>query len=168
MSHTTHPDAVASGAESLIIERHFDAPREWVWRAWTEPARCKQWWGPKDFTTPHCEMDVREGGKYLYCMRSPEGRDYWGTGTYLEVVPFERLVYTDAFADAEGNPVPASHYGMDGDWPLEMRVTVTFEDAGAGTRLVLRHEGLPAGAMRDMTGDGWRESFDKLAKFVRA
>jgi uncharacterized protein YndB with AHSA1/START domain len=96
-------------------------------------------------------------------MRSPEGRDLWGTGVYREIVPPERLVMTDSFADKEGNVVPASHYGMSGDWPLELLVTVTFEDVGSKTRMTLRHEGIPAGKMSEDTKAGWNESFDKLA-----
>src|SRR5206468_10783553 len=60
----------------LVLARMFDAPRERVWKAWTEPAEVKRWWGPKDFTVPSCKIDLRVGGTYLYCMRSPEGRDY--------------------------------------------------------------------------------------------
>src|SRR3712207_5988559 len=97
-------------SNELVITRTFDAPRELVWRAWTEPEHFNRWWGPKDFAAPNSQMDVRVGGKYLYCMRSPDGQDYWGTGTYREVVPMERLVYTDSFADEQGNVVAASHY----------------------------------------------------------
>jgi len=73
---------------------------------------------------------------------------------------------TDSFADEEGNIVPASHYGMSGDWPLEMLVTVTFQDHNGKTKLTLKHTGLPAGKNRDMAGAGWNESFDKLAEYL--
>jgi uncharacterized protein YndB with AHSA1/START domain len=151
---------------ALVIERIFDAPREMIWTAWTEPDRFMRWWGPKDFTCPHSEIDLRVGGKYLFCMRGPVGsdfdKDFWGTGVYREIVPPERLVYTDSFADEHGNVVPASHYGMS-DMPLEMLVTVTFEDLGGKTRMTLRHEGIPAGPDREGAGQGWSQSFDKLA-----
>jgi uncharacterized protein YndB with AHSA1/START domain len=97
----------------------FDAPRELVWKAWTDPERMQRWWGPKHFTAPVWKIDLRAGGVYLYCMRSPEGQDYWSTGVYREIVDPERIVCTDSFADEKGNPVPASHYGMGEDWPLE-------------------------------------------------
>ena len=85
-------------------------------------------------------------------MRSPEGQDFWGTGVYREIIPLERIVYVDAFADEHGNTVPPSHYGMGDDWADELLVTVTFEDFEQGkTRLTLRHTGIPAGQMRDMT-----------------
>jgi uncharacterized protein YndB with AHSA1/START domain len=96
-------------------------------------------------------------------MRSPDGQDYFSTGVFREIVPMSRLVYTDSFADASGNVVPASHYGMPGELPLEMLVTVTFEAVGGKTRMTLRHAGLPAGEHGEMASAGWNESFDKLA-----
>ncbi|MHC1754138.1 MAG: SRPBCC domain-containing protein [Methanosarcina sp.] len=154
------------GERELVITRIFDAPRELVWKAWTDPERVKRWWGPKDFTSPVSKIDLRVGGSYLNCMRSPEGEDYWSAGVYREIVEPERIVYTDSFSDAEGNLVPASHYGMSGDWPLELLVTVTFEEYEGKTRLTLRHVGIPAGENRDMAKAGWNESFDKLAEYL--
>jgi len=154
------------GQQELVITRVFDAPRELVWQAWTDPEMFTKWWGPKDYTTPHCEIDLRVGGKFLNCMRSSEGQDIWSTGIYREIVPLERIVCTDSFADEKGNVVPASHYGMSGDVPLEMLVTVTFEDLDGKTKMTLRHEGLPAGEMSDGASTGWSESFDKLAELL--
>ncbi|MCI0616974.1 SRPBCC domain-containing protein [bacterium] len=148
----------------LVITRVFDAPRELVWKAWTEPERLKGWWGPKNFTAPVSKIDLRVGGKYLSCMRSPEGQDYWSTGVYREIVPPEKLVFTDSFADEKGNVVSASQYGMGDDWPLELLVTVLFEEFQGKTKMTLRHVGLPAGEFSDMTNSGWNESFDKLAE----
>ena len=151
----------------LVIERVFDAPREAGWKAWTEPEQVMLWWGPKGYTCPACKMDFRVGGVYLYCMRSPEGQDYWGTGVFREIVPLARIVFSDSFADEHGNVVPATHYEMEEDMPLEMLVTVTFEDVGGKTRMTLRHEGIPAGESRDGAGAGWNESFDKLAESLK-
>ena len=123
--------------------------------------------GPAPFTAPSIRMDLRVGGSYLFCMRSPEGKDFWSTGVFQEVVPNERLVYTDHFADEEGRVVPATQYGLSGDFPLEMRVTVTFEEHGGKTKLTLRHAGLPAGEMSRLTGAGWNSSLDKLAEGFR-
>lgn len=103
------------------------------------------------------------GGKYLACMRWPDGRDNRSTGVYREIVPPERLVYTDSFSDEKGNVVSAAHYGLDGDY-REMLVTVTLEDLRGKTKLTLRHEGIPVGAGQDGANVGWRESLDKLAK----
>ena len=157
--------ATAQGA--LVIERVFDAPRELVWKAWTDPEMVKRWWGPRDYTAPVAEIDFRVGGKSLNCMRSSEGQEIWSVGTYREIVPMERFVTTDSFADADGNVVPATHYGMPEDIPLEMLLTVEFEDLGDGrTKMTLRHEGLPAGEMKEGAGAGWNESFDKLAELL--
>jgi uncharacterized protein YndB with AHSA1/START domain len=161
-------DAPATSAQQeLVITRDFDAPRELVWKAWTEPEHMMRWWGPKGFTSPHCEIDFRVGGKWFSAMQSPEfneGRPIWGIGVYREIVPMERIVCTDSFADEHGNVVPATHYGMGADFPPEMLVTVTFEDLGGKTRMTLRHAGLPAGEMSDGAQQGWSESFDKLAE----
>lgn len=154
--------------QELVITRVFDAPRELVWKAWTEPDRLMQWWGPKGFTAPVCQIDLRVRGKYLNCMRSPEGKDYWSTGVYREIIPLERIVCTDSFADEHGNVVPATHYGMSPDFPLEMLVTVTFEEHEGNTTMTLRHAGFPPGQDQDMAEAGWNESFDKLAESLRA
>jgi uncharacterized protein YndB with AHSA1/START domain len=163
MKTETHADK----KPELVITRTFDAPRELVWKAWTDPERIKRWWGPKAFTAPVAQIDLRVGGKVLSCMRSPEGQDFWSTGVYRELVPNQRIVVSDSFADAEGNVVPASRYGLPGDFPLEMQVVVTFEAREGKTLMTLRHEGLPAGQMSEMTGQGWNESFDKLSESLR-
>ncbi len=152
--------------EEIIVKRIFDAPREIVWKAWTDPELTKRWWGPKNFTAPVSRIDLRVGGKYLNCMRGPDGKDYWSTGIYREILPPQRLVMTDSFADEKGNMVPASYYGMTGEWPLELLVTMTLEEAGGKTKMTLRHEGIPSGLMRELTETGWSESFDKLAESI--
>lgn len=150
----------------LIITRTFDAPRDLVWKAWTDPEHVMRWWGPQYFTSPVCKIDLRVGGKYLFCMRAPDGQDYYSTGVYQEIVPPERIVYTDNFADADGNVIPASTYGMSDEYG-ETLVTVTFEDAGGKTRMTLRHEGIPAGDMAENTEAGWSTSLDKLADSLK-
>jgi uncharacterized protein YndB with AHSA1/START domain len=147
----------------LVIVRTFNAPREAVWQAWTEPERVMRWWGPKGFTAPVCNIDFRVGGKYLSCMRSPEGQEFWSTGQYLEIVAPSLLVCTDSFADADGNVVPATHYNMGEDFPLELQIRVTFEGDDGITLMTLRHFGMPPGEMSDLCRTGWSESFDKLA-----
>ena len=80
----------------------------------------------------------------------------------------ERIVYTDSFSDEKGNHVPASNFGLEGEWPDELLVTVTFEDYGRNkTKFTLYHEGMPSAEMRDMTGEGWNGSFDKLEECLR-
>jgi uncharacterized protein YndB with AHSA1/START domain len=152
----------------LVITRVFDAPRELVWQAWTEPEMFMRWWGPTVVTTPAARIDLRVGGSCVACMRLPDGKDVWSTSTYREIVPPERLVMTDSFADENGNVVPASHYGMASGWPLELLITLTLEDLGGKTRLTLRHSGIAGVPAEDAGGmeQGWSESFDKLAALV--
>jgi len=152
-----------SDIPEVIITRVFDAPRQLVWRAWTDANHLARWWGPKDFTAPSIKLDLRVGGRYHWCMRAPDGKDYWTTGEFREIDPPEKLVYTDNFADAKGNIVSPKEYGMTGDWQYEMLVAVTLEDLGNRTRMTLKHTGLPRGEMTDMTVAGWNESFDKMA-----
>ena len=154
--------------QEIMIERVFDAPREQVWEAWTDPEQIKKWWGPKDFTAPSIRSDFREGGTYLWAMKSPDGQTYWSTGTFREIVPQERLVVTDSFADEEGNVVPPSKSGISGDHPLEARVTVTFEDVEGRTKLTLHYEGMALGEHRDMAEVGWNETLDKLEALVES
>jgi uncharacterized protein YndB with AHSA1/START domain len=161
------PPIGETASQDLVVTRIFDAPRELVWKAWTDPERMKLWWGPKDYTSPAWKIDLRVGGRYHACMRSPEGQEIWITGVYREIDPPSRLVYTDSFADDKGNVVAASQYGLGDDFPLEMLVTIVLEEHQGKTRMTLRHAGLPAGIMSEMTGSGWNELFDKLAEFLR-
>jgi len=165
MAESSNLTDKASG--EITITREFAAPRELVWKAWTDPDLLMRWWGPKDFSAPSIKIDLRVGGNYLYCMRSPEGQDYWSTGRFLEVEESARIVCTDSFADSAGNVVPASHYGMEGEMPLELRVELDFKESGGKTRFILRHLGMPAGRDRDLAVQGWNESLDKLAAVVR-
>ena len=162
------PEALITPPPDTIIriEREFDAPRDLVWMAWTTPDLIMRWWGPKGFTAPYCRISLRVGGSYLYAMRSPEGKDYWSTGFFHEVVPLERIVATDSFADEKGNVVPATAYGMSAAFPLEMLMTVTFEDKGGKTKLTLTHAGLPPGKDLEDAREGWNESLDKFAEVL--
>ncbi len=156
--------------KTIIIERTFNAPVERVWSAWTEPEEIKKWWGPEHFTCPVAEIDLREGGKFLYCMRGAMGpglpeQDFWSGGTFKEIVPMQKIVAMDHFADAEGNYVNASAVGMPGEWPDEMLVTTTFEDLGGKTKVTIVHEGHPP----EMAGNaelGWNSQLDKFAAIV--
>lgn len=159
-----------TGERAVIISRIFKAPRDRVWKAWSEPAQVMQWWGPKMFTSPSCKIDFRVGGKYLFCMRSDSGpeawlKGIWSTGVYKEIVPLEKIVCTDSFADEHGNVVPSTYYGMEG-FPMELEMQLILEEApGGNTGMTLKHLGLPP-QMREMCKAGWNESFDKLDKIL--
>jgi uncharacterized protein YndB with AHSA1/START domain len=157
---------VDESAKTLVITRIINAPLERVWRALTEPELIRQWWGPEHFTSPAAQVDFRVGGKYLFAMRDPEGKDYWSTGVYREIAPMERFVYTDSFADAAGNVISPAEYGMGDDFPVETTVAVELEDLGGRTRLTLTNTGMPRNEMFEMTRAGWSTSLDKLAQAV--
>ena len=150
----------------LIITRTFNASRELVWRSWTDTELVKRWWGPKIFTSPSCKIDFRVGGKYLFCMRSNSGpeiwqKGIWSTGVYKEIIPMEKIVFTDSFADEKGNVVSPTYYGME-NFPAELQVTLTFEAVEKGkTKMTLYHTGIPENMMEECR-TGWNESFDKL------
>lgn len=147
--------------KTILLKRAFTLPVETVWKAWTDPESMKKWYGPKGFTCHYAEIDLREGGKYLNCMKSEDGKEYWGTGTFKEIVPQRKLVYTDSFSDNKGNIIPASDLQMPGEWPLELIITIELEDLGGRAYLTLKHEGIPPEAADDCV-KGWEESFDKL------
>jgi uncharacterized protein YndB with AHSA1/START domain len=159
---------VNSGKQELLITREFNAPCEIVWNALKDPSIMRNWWGPKNFTSPAINIDFRVGGKYLSCMRSPDGMDSWSTGVYKEIIPLKKILATNSFADEKGNVVPASYYGMKGDFPLEVHVLFTFEESRPGkTKMVLHHIGLPQSEMIEMMRQGWNESFDKLVDLLK-
>src|SRR2546422_5926224 len=136
VAEKTTPAAETAKPE-LVITRVFDAPPRLVFKAWTEAERLVRWWGPKGFTMPSCKMDVRPGGAFRFCMRSPEGTDHWLQGVYREIVEPERLVCTWAWEDAEGKP---GH---------ETLLTVNFAEHGAKTKLTL-HQAISRRSRRAM------------------
>ncbi len=168
-----HIEVVASAASPkprervLSITRVFDAPRTLVWRAWTEPEMLKKWTGPHGYTLPHCTVDLRVSGVWQYCMRSPEGQDFWCRGTYLEIVEPERIVTTDYFCDAAGNRIPPASLGMPEGMPDEMLITITLTELRGKTTVTV-HQSIPESiAIKCGAPEGWSQSFDKLAEELR-
>jgi uncharacterized protein YndB with AHSA1/START domain len=151
---------------TLVIQRIFNLPAKTLWLALTNSGYFKKWWGPRGYTVPYSQLETRVGGKYLNCMRGPDGKDAWSTGTVREFKPEMKLVITDSFSDDKGNIVAASEYGLPGDWPLEMQITFELEEADGATKLRLTHEGIPP-EMHDECRNSWNESFDKLEENVR-
>jgi len=164
----TKQDAKQQGSalqNDIVINRVFNLPVSVVWLAWTTPEYFKKWWGPKDFTCPSSKMEAKVGSKYLNCMRGPDGKEYWSTGEVKELIPERKLVVTDSFSDENGNIKSAAEYGMPGDWPKELLITVYLEEADGATKLKLRHQGVP-NEMRDDCIKGWNESLDKLERNI--
>jgi uncharacterized protein YndB with AHSA1/START domain len=156
-----------SEIERMVVTRIFDAPRELVWKAWTDPKYVMQWWGPKGFTSPVCKMDFRVGGKFLCCMRAPDGHEVWTGGEYFEIVRHEKIVYSMYFADAEGNKVEAAQYGIKHEAMDDAHDVVKFEDFGNGqTKLTLIGNESMESAKDSGQLEGWNQILDKVAAVV--
>jgi uncharacterized protein YndB with AHSA1/START domain len=158
---------MVSEVERMTITRVFDAPRELVWKAWTDPKYIMQWWGPKGFTSPHCEIDFRVGGKFLLSMRSPDGWEGWNAGEYHEIVPYEKIVSSMYFSDSKGNKVEPEHYGVELEPIDDAHNVILFEDIGNGqTKLTFIGNETMRNAIESGQAEGWREQLDKLAAVV--
>ncbi len=139
-----------------------------MWRAWTEPDALKAWWGPLDLTATEFHVDLRTGGEYIVVTQSQEGKVYRNKGTYREIRAPEKLVMTNSFADETGNIVPPAQYGMSKDFPLELLITVTLDEEGDHTRMILEqhYSGMSAPDLYYMK-QGWKDSLKKLAEYLR-
>ena len=142
----------SSRAPTLVIKRTFEAPRDLVWKVWSDPDQAKHWWGPKGFTLPFVEMDQRVGGKWRAQMRSPDGKDYWQHGVYREIVPPEKTVYT---------------FIWDSEPEHEMLVTVTFATRGNKTEMTFKQEGFKSADEKAGHEDGWNQTFDRLVAYLK-
>jgi uncharacterized protein YndB with AHSA1/START domain len=151
-------NVMANEGQELVLTRVFDAPRELVFKVWTDPKHVARWWGPHRFTNPVCELDLRPGGAILIHMRGPDGTVYPMTGVYQEIVRPERLVFTSAALDASGNPM------------FEILTTVTFAEENGKTKQILRARVMnrTAQAAPYLAGmeAGWTQSLERLAAYV--
>ncbi len=151
-------EATEPAQQELVMTRILDAPREVVFKAWTDPERVKRWWGPKGFTNPVCELDPRPGGAIRIHMRAPDGVVYPMTGVFNEIVEPERLVFTSGALDAKGNPL------------FEILTTVTFAEHGGKTKLTMHAKVMmaTAAAAPHLAGMemGWSQTLDRLAEYV--
>ena len=125
----------AAGGQEFVLTRTFPAPRELMFRLWTEPAHLQQWMSPKGFTVLVANMDLRPGGVYHYGMRGPDGSEMWGKWLIREVVPPERLVWLNGFSDAAGG---LTRHPMAPDWPQWMLSVITFTEDQGRTTVTLR------------------------------
>lgn len=158
--------------KGLVISRTFDAPRELVWKAWTEPEMIMKWWGPEGFTAPSAKVDLQVGGKAIFAMQGPAGSEWdrvmYSAGVYKEIIPFEKIVTTDYFSDADGNMIEPSAEGQDPNFPKEMTITILFEEVDGGkTKLSVIYpkpetkEQMDA-MMKSGMEEGWNSSLNKL------
>lgn len=141
--------------EALVLElsRHFAAPREAVFRAWTDPAALAAWFGPGSVTSRNVEIDLRPGGGYSLEMHESDGNIYPLSGVYREVTPPERLVFTWIWGHGE----------LDG---VEMLVTIELREKDGGTELRLIHEALPSATASEKHEQGWTGCLDSLESFL--
>lgn len=165
--------AAPAGSQPFVIRRFVRAPRDLVWRVWTEREHLAQWFGPKGCTIPVCELDLRPGGTFHYCMRFAGGAEMWGKWVFREVVAPERLVMVTSFSDPAGATCRAPFDG----WPLEMLGVVTFEEhagIGKGTVVAVQSSALRATAAEQKTFDdghasmqqGWTGTFEQLDAYL--
>ena len=147
-------DTLTASDRELVITRVFDAPRDLVWKAWTDPARIKQWLAPNGFTVPVAEGELRPGGAWRSSMRKPDGTELWLGGVYREIVEPKRLVFTHAWLDDKGKPGP------------ETLVTVTLTERAGKTEMNFRQTGFDSVESREGHARGWTECFDKLEELL--
>ena len=134
----------AAGKREFTLTRTFDAPRALVFQAWTQPEHLKRWWGVQGCAIGKCEVDLRPGGKFHYCMQMQNGMDIWGIFTYREIAPPDRLVFTNSISDAQGN---IARHPFSPNWPLEILQTLTLtEEAG---KTVLSLHAIPINATEE-------------------
>ena len=156
----------------FVIKRTFNSPVERVWKAWTDPDQLIQWWGPKGFTTVTAKIgDLKPGGTFHYCLRSPQGQEMWGRFVYREIVPNERLVYLNSFSDPEGG---ISRHPLHKDWPLQLLSTITFVERDGKTTVTIRwipyeatekeRETFEQG--KDSMQGGWTGTLDQLEAYL--
>ena len=154
------------------ITRVFDAPREQVWKAWTDPERLKHWWGPKGFTVHTCKVDLRPGGTFLYGMKSPDGADMWGKFVYRKIEAPKRLECIVSFSDPKGG---VTRHPFSPGWPLEVLSVVSFEEQGAGkTKVTVQWSPHNSTEEERKTFDegrasmqqGWGGTFDQFAGYL--
>jgi len=155
----------------FVITREFNAPRELVWKAWTEREQMMQWFGPCGCTMPVATMDFRVGGEFHYCMRMPDGNEMWGKWIFREIVAPEKIVLANSFADKDGNLI---HPPFPGDWSLQMLTETTFAERDGKTTITLKWFPLDATAaeiknfndMRGSFSQGWNGTFEQLEKYL--
>jgi len=172
MTATRNASTTEVADNDFVISRTFAAQRELVFQVWTDPEHMKHWWGPKGFTSPVCNMDLRPGGGMHYCLRSADGQEIWGKFVYREVAAPGRLVLVDGFSNAAGEIV---RHPMSPTWPLELLTTITFDDEGGRTKLTVRWGPLPSATeeerktfneSRASMQQGWTGTLDQLTDYL--
>jgi uncharacterized protein YndB with AHSA1/START domain len=164
----------APASSEFTITRVFDAPRELVWKAWTEPERLGQWWGPKGCKIRVIKLDLRPGGMFHYAMQFRPGHDTFGRFVYREIAAPERLVFINSFSDADGGVTRAPFAQLEQAWPLEVLNDVTLTEQKGKTTLMLRAHPINAtekerqmfAGMLESMRQGFGGTFDQLVEYL--
>lgn len=162
----------------VVVTRVFDAPVERVWKAWRDSGEVKKWWGPIDFTCPVAEMDFREGGISLVCMRAPKeygGQDIYSTWTYTKIVPYERIEYIFNFADKDGHKLTPAQMGLPAGVPEDGHHVITFkalddsstEFRADRTEMIMTEHGYTTDQAHDISKAGLEQCLDKMAESLK-
>ena len=146
---------------TVRTERTFNARAADVWRVWNDADSIKKWWGPKGYTAVVVRNDVREGGSYLWAMKSEQGKMFWSTGTYKEVIANTKIVSTMSFSNENGKIIPGSQVSVPGRWPSEITVIVEFSEFEGKARVTVREVGIPL-IVYPFSKIGWAQQFDKI------
>ena len=155
----------------FVVTRVLYAPRELMFKVWTQPEHLKQWFSPKGFSVLAANMDFRLGGTYHYGMRMPNGQEMWGKWTFREIVPPERIIFIDSFSDAHGG---LTRHPMNPNWPREMLSTITFTEQLGRTTVTIRWAPHNATAVerktfdegRDSMKQGWGGTMEQLTAYL--
>ena len=150
---------------TVRMERTFNASQADVWRIWNDADSIQKWWGPKGYTALVVRNDVRQGGSYLWAMKSEQGRMFWSTGTYKEVVPNKKIVSTMSFSNERGEAIPGSQVSVPGKWPNTITVIVDFSEVKSNLRVTVTEVGVPLIAY-PMSKIGWAQQFDKIQSLL--
>jgi len=165
----------AEAQKEFTISRTFNAPRDLVWKAWTEADRLAQWWGPKGCTIRVIKLDFRPGGIFHYAMAFGPGHEMYGRFVYGDIAAPEKMQYVSSFSDPDGGVTRAPFGGIAADFPLEVHNTLTLTEQGGKTTLMLR--GGPIGAteaerqcfegMFDSMQQGFAGTFERLDEYLK-
>lgn len=166
----------ANGADKPVftITRTVDAPRALVWEVYSQAGHLAKWWGPKGFTWIRGTLDFKSGGAFHYGMKAPNGMEMWGRFDYREIVPQEKIIFTNSFSDAAGNIVRAPFAEISQDWPLKVLNTVIFTERGGKTMLAMSGtplDGTPAElarfeSMKSSMNQGFTGTFEQLDAYL--
>jgi uncharacterized protein YndB with AHSA1/START domain len=163
----------ASKSKDFVMTRVFDAPRDLVWKCFTEPERMQHWWGPKGVKVVAAKMDLRPGGTYHYAMQTPDGKVMWGKFAYREIVPPEKLMFINSFSDEAGG---ITRHPMSPSWPLQLLSVFTFEEQASGkTKFTIRwsthnatvDEQKTIDAGHDSMTKGWGGTMEQLEAYLK-